>query len=217
MSLQVWIRWFNYLPFLNFKMSGFPATGLLPSWIGMLEFSLRGDFGLSRCCTVWTTDCSLPSCWKVHTHSLSMSWGPDASGQEVRTGHALMQTTDQCTDGPGVSGVVAIHIQLVAHSCYYSSSSPAISSTQTWQLFLLKILTGNKSSPCSDRNMFYCGNLCLATVRNGNLAQLAVGLCSVEVSELIRFYLIHLNLLYAKLINVASENGRMMCSSKWGS
>lgn len=72
MSLQVWIRSSIYVPFLSFEMSGFLASGSVPSWISKLEFSLRGDFGLFIGCTVWTTDCSLPvqSCKRVHAHLL---------------------------------------------------------------------------------------------------------------------------------------------------
>lgn len=57
-----------YLPFFSFEMSGFIASDSLPSWISMLELSLRGDLGLLGLRTLWKNDCTLPmqSCKKSY-------------------------------------------------------------------------------------------------------------------------------------------------------
>lgn len=54
--------------------------------------------------------------------------------------------------------------------------------------------------------MFSCRNLCLTAARYGNLVQLAVGLCSVDVPELIPLGLMDFNLLTKICYTICKTN-----------
>ena len=60
----------RYSPFFGFDTSGLIASDSFPSWISMLELSLRGDRGLLGLRTLWKTDCTFPlqSCKKKYLH-----------------------------------------------------------------------------------------------------------------------------------------------------